>query len=108
MDNTYEWVVWQWANAKMKKQSPYITKKRSRPNSQPIKQDIKNYHWVMFKHIMEFLNQRASLKKSLPKYYFTSILKELSTKNLITFCELLAKEIAKPQQRLYATPCKQS
>jgi hypothetical protein len=32
-DDTYEWVTWQWANAKTKQQSPYIAMKRMNPKS---------------------------------------------------------------------------
>jgi hypothetical protein len=55
VDNIYEWVVWWWANAKMKEQNSYIIKKRPRQNSQLIKEDKNIYHWAMFKHAMEFL-----------------------------------------------------
>jgi hypothetical protein len=53
---------------------------------------------------MEFLKQCASLKKPLPKHYFTSLLKDLSNKNLVALCELLTIKIGKPKRRLYATP----
>jgi hypothetical protein len=49
---------------------------------------------------MEFLKQRISFKMPLLEHYFTSILKDLSTKNLVTFYELLAREIGKSQRRL--------
>jgi hypothetical protein len=45
-----------------------LPKKRPRGNPQLIEQDIKDYHWARFKHVMEFLKQRASLKKPLPKH----------------------------------------
>ncbi len=32
MDNTNGWAAWQWANEKTKEQSPFIAKKRPRPN----------------------------------------------------------------------------
>jgi len=50
-----------------------------------------------------FWKQCASLIKSLPKHYFTSLLKDLSNEDLVTLCELLAIEIAKLKRRLYAT-----
>ncbi len=64
MDNTNEWGAWWWANEKMK-QGSFIAKKRPRRNPQLIKQDIKHYHWAMFKHMMEFLKQHISFKKPL-------------------------------------------
>jgi hypothetical protein len=62
---------------------------RPRQNPQSIAHDVKNYHWAMFKHTMEFLKQLASLKKPLLEHYFTSLLKDLSNENLVTLCELL-------------------
>jgi len=61
----------------------------------------------MFKHEMEFLKQHASLKKPFPKHYFTSLFKDLSNKDLVILCELLATKIGKPKKRLYATLGKQ-
>jgi hypothetical protein len=58
----------------------------------------------MFRHMMEFLKQCASLKKQLLKHYFTSLFKDLSNKYLVALCGLLATEIGKPKKRLYATP----
>jgi len=54
----------------------------------------------MFKHMMEFLKQRTSLKKPLPKHYFVSFLKDLSNEDLIALLELLATKIGKPKRRL--------
>jgi hypothetical protein len=51
----------------------------------------------MFKQVMEFLKQRTSLKMPLPEHYFISILKDLSTRKLVTFYELLARKIGKSQ-----------
>jgi hypothetical protein len=69
-----------------------------------ITQDIKDYHWAMFRHAMEFLKQHINLKKPLPEHYFTNILKYLSNGDLVALCGLLAIEIGKPKKRLYATP----
>ncbi len=60
----------------------------------------KYYHWAMFKHAMEFLKQRTSIKKPLLKYYFASFLKNLSNENLVALFELLATTIGKPKRRL--------
>jgi hypothetical protein len=35
-----------------------------------IEHDIKDYHWAMFKHVMEFLKQCSSFKKTTPKVLF--------------------------------------
>jgi hypothetical protein len=52
--------------------------------------------------MMEFLKQRVSLLKPLPKHYFTNFCKDLSNEELVTLCGLLVIEIEKPQKRLYA------
>ncbi len=104
VDNTYEWAIWWWASKKTKEQGPFIATKGLRQNPQSIAHDIKDYHWAMFRHIMEFLKQFTSLKKTFQEHYFTNIFKDLSNKDLVTLCELLATEITKPQKRLYATP----
>jgi hypothetical protein len=53
-------------NERTKEQNPFIAKKRPRPNPQLIEQDIKNYHWAILKHTMEFLKQHIILKNPLP------------------------------------------
>jgi hypothetical protein len=47
---------------------------------------------------MEFFKQCASLKKPLPKHYFTKILKGLSNEDLVAKCGLLATKIGKPKE----------
>jgi hypothetical protein len=53
----------------------------------------------MFKHVMELLKQRTSLKKPLPKHYFASFLKDLSNGDLTAQFELLTT-IGKHKRRL--------
>jgi hypothetical protein len=65
---------------KDKKQDPFIAMNMPRRNPQLIEQDLKYYHWVMFIHVMEFLKQHASLRKSLLEHYFTNLLKIYRTK----------------------------
>jgi len=48
-------------------------------NSTVPKEDMEDYHWVMFTHAMEFFKECASLKKPIPKHFFTSLLNDLST-----------------------------
>jgi hypothetical protein len=71
---------------------------RLRQNPQSITQDLKNYHWMMFRHMMEFLKQCTSLKKPLPEHYFISLFKDLSNKDLVTLCGLLTTEIKNPKE----------
>jgi hypothetical protein len=63
---------------------------------------------AMFTHAMHFFKEHANLKMSIPKHFFTSLLNNLSTKDLLTIGNLLSTEIMNPQQRLYATPSKQA
>jgi hypothetical protein len=46
-----EWVVWQWVNVKMYKESFALLKQIV---SIP-KENMEYYHWVMFTHAMDFL-----------------------------------------------------
>jgi hypothetical protein len=39
-----------------------------------ILEDMENYHWVMFTHAMEFFQEHTSVKKPIPKHFFTSLL----------------------------------
>jgi len=40
------------------------------------KEDMEDYHLVMFTHAMDFFQERTSLKKPIPKHFFTSLLKD--------------------------------
>jgi hypothetical protein len=101
VDNTNEWVAWGWANAKMKQQNSYIDRKR--PNPKYVKHDIKDYHQVMFKHVMKFLKQHENLKKPFLEHSVINFLKDLLTEDLVTLCELLVTEITKSPIKIYAT-----
>ncbi len=72
-----EWAAWQWANA-----------------------TIDNLG--MFTHAMDFFKECASLKKSIPKHVCTSLLNDLSTKDLVTLVNLLSTKFMKPKRQLYA------
>jgi len=50
----------------------------------------------MFTHAMDFFQQHTSLKKPISKYLFPSILKNLSTKDLITLGNLLSTKLMVP------------
>jgi hypothetical protein len=52
---------------------------------------------------MEFLKQHANLKKPFLEHYFINFLKELSNKDLVALCGLLATKFGKPKQRLYVS-----
>jgi hypothetical protein len=64
IDKTIEWVAWQWANAKIDKESLTLFKQIIKI----WKEDMEDYHWAMFTHAMDFFQEQASLKKPIPKH----------------------------------------
>jgi len=68
------------------------------------KDDMEDYNLAMFTHAMDFFKKCVSLKKLIPKYFFTSLLNNLSTKDLLTLGNLLSIEFMNPRQQFYATP----
>jgi hypothetical protein len=57
---------------------------------------MEDYHWAMFTHAMDFFKERASLKRLILEHFFTSLLNDLSTKDLVTLGNLLSIEFLKP------------
>jgi hypothetical protein len=57
----------------------------------------------MFIHAMDFFQKHASLKKSIPKHFFISLLKDLSMEDLVTLRNLLSIEFMEPIRLFYAT-----
>jgi hypothetical protein len=57
---------------------------------------------------MDFLWEHESLKKLIPKHYFTSLLKDLSMGDLVTLGNLLSTKFMEPSRRLYATPSRRA
>jgi len=49
-------------NAKIDKESPTLLKQ----TINITKEDMEDYHWVMFTHAMDFFQEWASLKKLIP------------------------------------------
>jgi hypothetical protein len=54
------------------------------------KDDMEYYNLAMFTHAMDFFNKHASSKKPIPKHFFTNLLNDLSTKDLLTLGNLLS------------------
>jgi hypothetical protein len=54
-------VAWQWANAKIEKESLIFFKQTIHIS----KEDMEDYNLVMFTHAMDFFNKCTSLKKSI-------------------------------------------
>jgi hypothetical protein len=65
---------------------------------------MEDYNWAMFTHAMNFFKEHSNLKKFILKHFFTSLLNNLSTKDLVTLNNLLSTEFMKPRKWLYATP----
>jgi hypothetical protein len=61
------------------------------------KKDMENYHWVMFTHAMNFFKECASLEKPILRHFFTSLLSDLLTEDLVTLKNLISIEFLKPQ-----------
>ncbi len=94
-----EWAAWQWANAKIDKESFTLLKQ----TINIPKEDMEDYQHVMFTHAMGFFQEWASLKKPIPKHLFTSLLKDLLTKDLVILGNLLSTEFMEPNIWLYGT-----
>jgi hypothetical protein len=63
------------------------------------KEDMENYHWVMFTNAMELFQEYTSLKKPIPKQFFISLLEDLSTKDLVSLSNLSSTKFMKPNRR---------
>jgi hypothetical protein len=64
-----EWGAWRWENVKMDKKSLFIMKQSVNIS----KDDMEDYNLAMFTHVMDFLNEHVSLKKSILEHFFTSL-----------------------------------
>ncbi len=62
---------------------------------------------MMFTYAMDFFKECSSLKKSIVEHFFTSLLNDLLTKDIITLSNLPLTKFMKPQKKLYATSNKQ-
>jgi hypothetical protein len=60
------------------------------------KNDMEDYNLAMFTHAMDFFKGYASLKKPIVEHFFTSLLNNLSIKDLLTFGNLLSTEFMNP------------
>jgi hypothetical protein len=57
---------------------------------------MENYNWAIFTHAMDFFKKHTSLKKLIPKHFFTSLLNDLLTEDLVNLGNLLSIEFMKP------------
>jgi hypothetical protein len=51
---------------------------------------MEDYHRAIFKHAMDFFQEWASLKKLIPKLFFTNFLKDLSMEDLVILGNFLS------------------
>jgi hypothetical protein len=86
IDKTNGWAAWRWANVKIDKESFALFKQTVNIS----KHDMEDYNWVMLTHAMDFFKERASLKKLILKHFFTSLVNDLLTKDLVTLGNLLS------------------
>ncbi len=68
IEKTDEWATWSWANVKIDKGRLALFKQTINIS----KEDMENYNWAMFTHAMDFFKEHVSLKKPIPKQFFTS------------------------------------
>jgi hypothetical protein len=94
MEKTNELVAWQWASAKINKKILTLFKQ----TINITKEDMEDYHHAMFTHAMDFFQERVSLKKPIPKHFFMNLLKDLSTKDLVTLGNLLSTKFMEPNR----------
>jgi hypothetical protein len=86
INKTNESAAWQWANAKIDKKNLALLKQIVHIS----KEDIEDYNLAMFTHAMDFFKEHTSLKKPIPKLFFTSLLSDLLTKDLVMLGNLLS------------------
>jgi hypothetical protein len=59
------------------------------------KEDMEDYNWTIFTHAMDFFKKNTSLKKLIPKHFFTSLLNNLLIEDLVNLGNLLLIEFMK-------------
>jgi hypothetical protein len=90
-DKIDEWAARRWANAKVNKENISIFKQIVNIS----KEDMEDYNLAMFTHAMDFFKERVNFKKLALKHFFTSLLNNMSTKDLVTLGNLLSIEFMK-------------
>jgi hypothetical protein len=94
INKTNEWAALRWANVKIDNESLSILKQMAHIS----KEDVEDYNLAMFTYTIDFFKERVNLKNPIPKHFFTSLLSNLSTKNLVTLNNLLSIEFMKPKR----------
>ncbi len=60
------------------------------------KEDMEDYNWAIFIDAMDFFKKCASLKKPILEHFFTSLLNDLSTKDLVMLGNIITTKFMKP------------
>jgi hypothetical protein len=94
IDKTIEWAAWRWKNAKFDKEILGLLEEIVNI----LKEDMEDYHWVMFTHAMDFFQDCTSSKKLIPYHFFISLLQDLSIKDLVSLGNLLSTLFMKPSK----------
>jgi hypothetical protein len=56
---------------------------------------MEDYNLAMFTRAIDFFKEHVNLKNMIPEHFFTSLLSNLSTEELVTLCNLLSTEFMK-------------
>jgi hypothetical protein len=59
---------------------------------------MEDYHLAMFTHVMDLFQERASLKKPILEHFFTSLLQDLTMKELVSLGDLLSIKFMRPSR----------
>ncbi len=62
------------------------------------KDNMEDYNLAMFTHAMDFSKEHVSLKKSILEHFFTSLLNDLSTEDLLTLGNFLSTKFMNPRK----------
>ncbi len=94
INKTNEWAAWRWVNAKIDKENFALFKQIVHIS----KEDMEDYNLAMFTHAMDFFKEHTNLKKLILKHFFTSLLSNLLTKDLVMLGNLLSIKFMKPKK----------
>jgi hypothetical protein len=59
---------------------------------------MEDYNLGMFTHAMDLFKEHTSMKKSFREHFCTSLLSDLSTKDLVVLVNLLSTKFMKPKR----------
>ncbi len=105
IEKTNEWATWWRANAKIDKKKSCIIQ----INYKHFQRGYEGLYIGQCLHMQWTFSKNVQIWRSqFPKHFFTSLLNNLSIKDLVTFGNLLSTKFMKPWWWLYATLSKQA